>query len=255
MIPNVIHMMYFIGPKSRPFNFINYLAVRAAFEIQKPDLFYFYYNEEPVGNEHWENIKEYVTLVKINPPDIDYPQYQADFVRMEKIIEHGGIYLDTDMILLKNLFPFMDEPCTLGGEGYVDAKIGLNSKNIKDIASISNAIMICEPQNKFMKMWYEKMPEAMKSDIWAYHAVVLPLDLYKQNPNLVDLQTVETFVPFDFRDDSIFYEVDGAEEELRKSYSMHLWETIWKDRIQSIDNDYLKNKNTVLAKMLRQYHK
>jgi hypothetical protein len=255
MIPNVIHMMYFIGPKSRPFNFINYLAVRAASEIQKPDHFYFYYNEEPVGNEHWENIKEYVTLVKINPPDIDYPQYQADFVRMEKLIEHGGIYLDTDMILLKNLFPFMDEPCTLGGEGYVGAKIGLHSKNIKDIASISNAIMICEPQNKFMKMWYEKMPEAMKSDIWAYHAVVLPLDLYKQNPNLVDLQTVETFVPFDFRDDSIFYEVDGAEEELRKSYSMHLWETIWKDRIQSIDNDYLKNKNTVLAKMLRQYHK
>lgn len=255
MVPNIIHMMYFLGPKSRPFNFINYLAVRAAYEIQNPDSFYFYYNEEPQDSIHWENIKQYVTLVKIDPPQIDYPQYQADMVRMEKLIEHGGIYLDTDMILLKNLFPFMDEPCTLGGEGYVDNKIGLNTNDIRFIGSISNAIIICEPQNQFMKMWYEKMPNAMKSDIWAYHAVLLPLDLYKKNPILVDLKSVETFVPFDFRNDYIFYDIPGAEEELKQSYSMHLWETIWKDKLKDIDNEYLKNSNTVLSKILKQYQK
>jgi len=50
MIPNIVHFMYFIGPDSREFGFINYLAVKTVYEVQKPDIIYFYYNEEPTDN-------------------------------------------------------------------------------------------------------------------------------------------------------------------------------------------------------------
>ena len=126
MIPNVVHFIYFNGPNSRDFSYLNYLAVRAAHDIQQPDTIYMHYNTEPVGNPNWDRMKSYVTLAQITPPErlmgvkLGYVQYQADVVRLQKLLEHGGIYLDTDILMLKPLTPFMDRHCVMGAEGYVD---------------------------------------------------------------------------------------------------------------------------------------
>ena len=45
--------------------------------------------------------------------------YAADFVRLFAIYHCGGIYLDTDVILLKPLDEFLSEPCFIGKESSI----------------------------------------------------------------------------------------------------------------------------------------
>ncbi len=258
-IPNIIHFMYFIGPNSREFGFINYLAVRTAYEVQKPKIIYFYYNNEPSNNINWERMKQYVTMVKIIPPtnfmgiEIKYPQYQADIVRLEKLKEHGGIYLDTDILMIKPLTPFMNEECVLGGEGYIDHVSDLHTTDISKIGSISNAVILSKPNSRFISLWLDTLPDGFKKNIWAYHAVVLPFELYKKDTTLFTLQEVEAFIPFDFRDKYIFSSDVKQIFRLNKSYTMHMWETIWRDDISKINDDYLKKVNNIFTHFFKKY--
>lgn len=259
MIPNIIHFMYFNGPDSREFGFINYLAVRTAHEVQKPDIIYFYYNEEPADNPNWERIRPYVKMVKIDPPEeyggvpLKYPQYKADIVRLQKLLIHGGIYLDTDILMLKPLTPLMNNECVLGAEGYVDQAQDLHTNDIKKIGSISNAVIMAEPSCRFLKEWLLHLPKALMSGVWAYHAVTLPLELYKKDNSLFELQEAEAFIPFDFRHKYIFENKDGDKERLSSSYTMHMWETIWKDDLLQIDKEYLETQDNLFCQLFGKY--
>jgi hypothetical protein len=244
MIPNIIHFMYFTGPGSREFSFINYLAVRSAFDVQKPDVIYFYYDVEPVNNIHWNNMKQYVTMVKIDKllefrgVRIDYPQYQADVVRLQKLLEVGGIYLDTDILTIKPFSNLLEQHCVLGAEGYRDNVSDLHTCDVLKIGSVSNAVIMAEPNSRFIKDWLDRLPEALMTNIWAYHAVVLPYQMYVEDPSYFNLQKVESFIPFDFRNNYIF-EINGGEihkDRLRDSYTVHMWETIWQNELNKIDN-------------------
>ncbi len=48
MIPNIVHFIWFTGPRSRDFSLINAMAVQAAVEVQKPDAIYMHCNVEPL---------------------------------------------------------------------------------------------------------------------------------------------------------------------------------------------------------------
>lgn len=248
--------MYFTQRNARPFSYINFLAVKRAFDVQRPDQIYFYYDQEPENNKNWEGIKQYVTMIKIEPPiefegvELTCPQYQADIVRLQKLYEYGGIYLDTDMLLIKPLDIFLNKKCVMGGEAYKQNVPNLNSSNYEHMASISNAIIMCEPNNAFIKHWLERTPESMKKGIWAHHAVVLPLELYSEDQTYFDLQKVETFVPFDFRDKYIFGNNFDHLKRLEDSYTMHMWQTIWEPELSLIDDNYLKSVDNILTHML-----
>ena len=253
MIPNIIHFMYFTGPNSREFSYLNYLSVKTAHKVQRPEKIYFYYNQEPLNNKNWDAMKPYVTMVKIDPPNeymgiaLNYPQYQADVVRLQKLIEHGGIYLDTDILLLKPLTDLMDRHCVLGAESYVDHVADLHTTDLNKIGSVSNAVILAEPNSRFINLWLEELPRGFKNNVWAYHAVVLPLELYKQDPSLFDLLEVEAFIPFDFRDYYIFGNDFSNVERLKSSYAVHMWDNIWKAENIQIDVQYMSTVNNLFT--------
>ena len=259
MIPNIVHFMFFSGENARKFSYINYLAIKRASDVQQPDVIYLYYDHDFPDNRHWQSALQYVKPVKLTPPAIlggiklIYPQYKADFVRLSQLYTSGGIYLDTDMILLKKLNPLMGHECVLGVESYVNHAIGSNTVDVEKVQSISNALIMAEPRSRFIDLWLERMPDALKRDIWAYHAVVLPMELYKENIDLVSLQPKQSFVPFDFRDDFIFrVGSEAVIEGLRRlegAYSIHMWETIWSDRMCEIDDAYMENFNNTFTNL------
>lgn len=246
-IPNIIHMFWFSGENSRQFGFVNYLAIRAAREVQNPEHLYVYYNKDQPENPYWQAAKQYATFVQEEAPtefggvELKWPQYQADVTRLQKLYEQGGIYLDTDELLLKPLTQFMDKKCVLNFESKED--------------TIANCVMLAQPKNQFLGKWLEALPEALKSDVWAYHAVCLPSQLYKQHSQMVDLQPLETFLPFNWREDYIFGEDEQELAKLENSCGIHMWETIWKDQLAEIDDNYLLNRNTLFAKLFRKYAK
>lgn len=257
MIPNIIHFIYFATDSTmcRPFSYTNYLAIRAAYEIQKPDKIYLHYNKEPVDNIFWNEAKKYAKLLFREPLiefcgiKLDYPHYQSDIARLQILYDYGGIYLDNDLLMLKPFENLMSHNCVLGGDGYND-----NGQ----IKSVANGLILSKPKEKLLSLWLEKIPEALQTKIWAYHAVVTPLELWKSDSTLYTLENVESFIPFDFHTSYIFNEgneqIAYAQEKLKNSYTIHMWETWWSNTyLKNLNKDYFDNTNNFFARTFKKY--
>lgn len=145
-IPNIFFACYFGG---RPFDLINYLAIRSAAQVNQPEKFLIYLDTEPEG-PWWQKAKEYLTVVKITPPakifgrGLPTPAHQADIVRLEKLLEHGGVYLDLDILCHKPFAPLFKYPFVLGKEEIYGKVVGL-----------CNAVILSEPNALFAQRWLE----------------------------------------------------------------------------------------------------
>jgi len=243
--PNVVHFIYFGGEGSRTYSYINYLAVRAAYEIQKPDDIIMWCDEPPVGNPNWDAILPYVIVNKVLAPtdlcgiELKYPHYKSDVFRLRTLYEHGGIYLDNDMVLTKPLTPLMGNKLVMGAD-----KPG-------EVTSIANAVLICPPKSEFINIWLHRMADRI-SDKWADHSVVLPAELAKECPDLIQVEPYTSFIPIHWDDRSIFDEF-GCLLDLEKSYGVHLWETFWGDIISIVDDKYLSESRSLFAKLFGRF--
>lgn len=56
----------------------------------------------------------------------------ADYARMDILLNHGGIYLDTDMEIIKTLDPFLVHNCFLGKESDVSLSCGIIGAKMGD---------------------------------------------------------------------------------------------------------------------------
>ena len=253
MIPNIIHFLFF---GFTDFEFFHYLAIVTAYNVQKPDKIYLYNQKEPINNKYWLLIKKYVEIVHIDPPTefkgikLESYQYKADIVRMEKLLEHGGIYLDIDVLVLKPFHHLLEYNCVVGAESGPS-----DTTNINEIGSITNAVLMCEPNHPFIKKWYDSIADNIVGKCWAYHAVCLPKILLLDNSDNVHIEPKRSFMPFCFRDKYIFNTNDkDRKSELNDSYTIHLWETIWlKPILKHIDYEWMKENDCIFSELFSGY--
>jgi tetratricopeptide (TPR) repeat protein len=243
--PNIVHFIYFGGEGSRPYSYINYLAVRAAADIQKPDEIIMWCDDEPVGNSNWEAIRPYVIIKRVAAPQticgiqLKYQHYKSDVFRLHTLHEYGGIYLDNDMVLTNPVTPLLGFNFVMGAE------------HPGDLKSMSNAAIISPPRAKFIEVWLSQMADRI-SDKWADHSVVLAAELATQFPDFISVKDYQAFIPFHWDNREIF--VEGAEpRKFAENYGIHLWETFWKDDLSAIDEQYLSTSSSPFAKMFGKY--
>jgi hypothetical protein len=144
MVPNRCFFV-FLGPMK--FSLVNYLAVRSAAEINKPESLLIYYETHPEG-PWWERAREYVTdLIQVDPPRfigsfaVEHPAHQSDLVRLTCLLRDGGVYLDLDVLSVRDLSPLREFSFVIGEEG-IDGREGL-----------CNAVMLAEPGSTFVAEW------------------------------------------------------------------------------------------------------
>ena len=119
---NKIHFIYPVTELTRPLSYINYQAVKRAYEIHNPDIIYFWTNLPELTCEWGKKILPMVELMECELPteydgvEIVYPQYISDIMRLEILDEYGGIYMDTDMLLKKPLYEWMGEKLVMSWE-------------------------------------------------------------------------------------------------------------------------------------------
>lgn len=262
MIPNIFHFIN-IGP--REFNMMHFMSVYSAYILNKPKKIYVYVDHEQKDNVYWELLKsvdvleyEFVTVSDSYEGHLltSY-QYKADIIRMQKLIERGGIYMDLDVLSLKPLTKFLEHKIVLGSEMSDDR----SSTDVNQFKSITNAVLMTESNNDFMKFWYRNVGDNLVDKPWAYHAVTLPQILLKQLSdtdiylfNSVHLEPSKTFMPFCFRDPFIWdpLQIDRL-TELDESYTVHLWETIWsKDYVSKLNLEYFNNSKCILTQLFKQ---
>ena len=106
MIPNEFHLVYELKEDfgGIPFSLMHYLCVKSIVDVNKPKVINYYYKYEPTG-KWWDLARPYLNLVQIEPPEeifgnkIYHVAHQTDVIRLQLILEYGGIINGKNIIL------------------------------------------------------------------------------------------------------------------------------------------------------------
>lgn len=195
MIPKTIHYCWF---GNNPKNEIILRSI-ASWKKQCPDF------EIKEWNETNFPIEKYPFTQKM------YSQkkwaFVSDYARLVILEEHGGFYLDTDMLLVKPLPILKDISCILGEE----------SKGI-----ISAGMIASVPHNLFIqtcKAFYEDNPKNLTT---IPRALTYIFNAFP-NKTSIHVYPPKTFYPFDDTHIGEFYGQDLGEGVI----GVHLWNYSW----------------------------
>lgn len=118
MIPKIIHYCWFGG------NTMPKLTIKCIDSWKKycPDYEIICWNEENYDLNKNDYVRETYRLKKY--------AFLSDYVRLDVVAEYGGIYLDTDVELIKPLYPLLKYDGFLGTEeiGRINTGLGFGAK-------------------------------------------------------------------------------------------------------------------------------
>jgi len=151
--------------------------------------------------------------------------FVADYIRLKAIYEYGGIYMDTDMFLLKNLDSLLQHVFFIGAENGHLISAGIFGGKKK-----SEFILKCLKyyENTNLEEWQMKLaiPRVLTRAFGSYTGI--------STPNFTDLITVkdmvvypsEYFYPLPFDVNKPFQKkfLNYATE---KTIAIHLWDGSW----------------------------
>ena len=212
VVPNVVHYVWF-GEYER-LRFHQMLSILSVTKIIKPDEIIFHCDNLPRG-QWWKYVNNHVknmTVVKLKSPTeifgnpIIRPEHKSDVARLEILMKHGGMYIDTDVIVLKPFTPLRRFNITMGIEYHGDP------------GRLNNGIIIANKNAKFLRIWYDTYRNFTKRE-WDYHDSIIPYRLQFQYPRLIHVEEKTLNYPSGKEIDLIFkHRYDWS-----RNYAMHLW--------------------------------
>ncbi|CAN2391895.1 globoside biosynthetic process [Pristimantis euphronides] len=149
---------------------------------------------------------------------VDYPTL-SDASRLAILWKRGGIYLDMDFVILKNL-------------GTITNAMGLQSLYI-----VNGAFLTFQPQHKFIELCMKDFVDTYNYWVYGHQGPQLLTRVYKRwcgtrrlrdkkSCRGVNILPKESFYPVDWQDWKKYFEVVEVKEMktlLRNSYGVHLW--------------------------------
>ena len=275
-IPRHFHFVFGLKPQEDPFHLAYYLCLRSCIEVNQPDRVSFYYHYEPHG-EYWDRIRPELELIKVDLEDfvrrnpaydqhfegrfirhfkLDYA-HQADFVRLKKLIEHGGVYADMDTLFVN---PIPDElyenPFVIGREADVVPGTGEQA-----VPSLCNALMMAEPGSQFAVQWLEQSYSAFDGT-WSKHSCQLAAQVAEALPGEVKIVPAHYFYRHMYTPEGLRTLFQALANDFNEVYSMHLWNHLWWDEERTdfstfhaglLTEAYIQEKDTTYSVIARKY--
>lgn len=220
-IPNIVHFVHLVNPSEDPvfeFPFRQFIAIYSAWHYLQPDLIYIHTNVEKhliettlknTTNPYTRAVSK-LPCVKFNHQQapnhttsgiaIDKLPNQSDFVRTEVLRKYGGIYLDDDAYVLRDLKPLR----SLAFENIVGRQAN---------AQICPAVILATPENKLMTAYHALQDRVFDSNSWARHATDLLTSL------VLDFQIPDHQVLILPQD--TFFPLQWGQPELEVIYQVH----------------------------------
>jgi len=215
-IPKIVHFIFGYKVTEVPvFSFTNYIAVASARAVLRPEVVMIHCLQEPVGF-FWELVRPHVRLVRgreitdIFGNEITHYAHKADIVRLEALLQFGGIYLDIDVVVLKPMDSLLNYETVMGEEGE-DGRVGL-----------CNAVILAAPESRFVTKWYEAY-KTFNREQWNYHSVVFPKELAKKYPELIEQRMYKTFHWPLWDEAGIKLMMDSYEYDYADNFAVHVW--------------------------------
>jgi hypothetical protein len=200
MIPKKIHYIFGLDDSfcNKPFTYFHYLNVCSAKYINPGYEINVYYKFRPPG-EHFTNLASMCNLIKLDEHldiiyrscNFIYTEHICDLLRLDILLQFGGIYLDMDTVCVRSFDDLLNHACTMGME--------ITSKNT--IIGLCNALIISSPQNQFIQMWRDRIISDLKNPesnntSWNLYAVQFPYKLSSEYPELIHVEDHSSFFKY-----------------------------------------------------------
>jgi len=256
-IPNTIHFVFGLVEQKEEFNLYRYIAIKSAFEVNKPDVLYFHYIYEPCGY-WWEKIKPLLTLNKVNPIDeifgnkVCHYSHMADIIRLQKLHEYGGIYLDIDTICLTSFSNLLCYDCVFGEQKDI---------NSDEIYGLCNAVILSIPNSSFIKKIldsYQSFRSKGRDKYWDEHSVIVPYQLSKKFPSELEIIDKNAFFyPLWNNITEILFsenfDIMEYKKIIKNNYCIHLWDTYSYDYLKELTVEKILTQPTIYNILSRKF--
>ncbi|KAK8864262.1 hypothetical protein IAR55_001508 [Kwoniella newhampshirensis] len=278
-IPNIVHYVYGLASEPQPdFPYFAYLAMRSAMTVLRPDRVLFHCIHEPKGY-WWDRVKAWEgwdddetgmkkgSLEVVKARDVQWIgsdrrpvrhfAHKADIIRLEVLLEYGGIYLDIDTFILR---PFADHSLLLH-----DTVLGMEARGLSFIHGLAsddemepkglcNAVIIARKDAEFLQRWLASY-EGFREDKWTEHSVEMPWTLAKMYPTSVTVLSERAFFWPLWTDDHIHAVYETKEYDFEKSGQLayHAWESKARPYLSKLDPSTINIIDTSFTQMARQF--
>jgi glycosyltransferase involved in cell wall biosynthesis len=238
LIPRVAHFVFGLREQDEPFHFLHYVSLESCRRVLEPEAMYFHHKHLPWG-PWWDRIRPYLTLVRVDEVDeilsVDYlpgrvpPEYRyahhADFIRLDALLEHGGVYADIDTIFVR---PFPDE--LFDARFVIGREPAVRDEHTGELRpSLCNALMMAERGAPFARAWRMEMADHLDGT-WSNHSGFLPERLSRARPEMVRLEPEVSFFPFGPSRAGLSKLLEQRAPLSAGTLSVHLWAHLWWDR-------------------------
>lgn len=253
MIPRVLYYVFGLTPDfgGKPFGMLHYACVMSALSHIRPERCVIAYAHEP-DTPWWHRLKPRIEARPITAPEsvfgipVAHYAHRADVWRMQTLVEHGGIYLDADVLVTRPFDDLLTHETVMGlqRDGYGEG--------------LCNAVILAAPRARFMTRWYETYREFRskgRDEHWDEHSVRIPRRLAAEHAGEVTMLPPSAFFtpgPSDPDIDRIF--ASSRPLEVPGAYAHHLWESVaWRPFLQGLTLSEVRRRDTAYHRLIRPY--
>lgn len=181
IVPNYVHFLR-VGPKMKEIPFMDFICILAAFKNQQPDKIFFHTDFENFSGKYWEKLSalpgflDKVTFVSTKIPLEIHGQpfsrpdhhlfHAGDVLRIRLLKKYGGIFLDNDSYLVRNMDVYRKFEMALSwDEGQY----------------LGTQILVAHKDARFLKLWEETYRDNYRPYLWYYNAGERPTTVVLYN--------------------------------------------------------------------------
>lgn len=269
------HFVFGLREQTEPFHLLHYLCLASCLDVNQPDAIHFHYRNEPFG-PWWDRIRPQLILHKVQGPTDGYtPEryrnsaegrliehlqlgyaHEADFLRMDILLQHGGAYADIDTLFVRRY------PDEWFAEEFVIAEENAPGLPGKPIApSLCNAVMLARPQARFAALWRARMTHAFDGT-WSHHSCQEAARVWFMLPDAVRVLPAVYFYRYGSSVAGFQDLFEAPAQDNPDIFSIHLWSHLWwaADRTDfstvhagQIDERWVHERDCVLAHHARRF--
>ena len=228
-IPSIVHYVY-PGLDGEAWPYWAFLHAAAVVDVLRPSVFFLHHVEGCLPAGRWWNAT--APLLTLSPqPRVEsvygnavrLMAHQSDVMRLGALMQHGGIYLDTDVLVVRSFAPLMRSRFVIG---------------VQSDGCTANAVMLSQRSGAFVCRWADAYHSFVDRD-WDAHSVRAPWQLSEAHPDLVSwLPKTAWFDPGP--DDDPGFELfrrnwtRQAFADRPRCYAHHLWHTITAPELKEV---------------------
>ena len=233
-IPDHYHFVFGLREGPEPLHLVHYLSLRSCLEVNRPSRVTVHSPRPPQG-PYWERIRSDVEWAEAEPVplvrDFRYPDrainpyryaHHSDFVRLDRLLEHGGVYADLDTLFVRPMpAALFEKPFVLGREADIaDPRTGEPRR------SLCNAVIFSRPGSAFGRRWRAGLEDAFDGT-WSHHSTLFPQRLAERHPDEIHIEPEESFFSFPPTLEGLSRLFDASVPIPDDAYSLHLWAHLW----------------------------